>query len=116
MKIALHQGSAAGMFHWMDPVEAARLDLPPEGDVVEFSQEALRRLEEDRQQPLMASAMSLEAIESRINTVRSEISSIWNSALPDEEKYRQIYSKENEISLLQAGQFAFARAGFLKVA
>ena len=34
------------------------------------------------------------------------------SALPDDEKYRQISAKENEISLLQAGQFTFARAGF----
>jgi hypothetical protein len=82
------------------------------GDFVEFSDEALQAFKEAAIEPIKNGTFSLEQIEKRINVVRTEIAQVWNSALPEDEKYRQISAKENEISLLQAGQFTFARAGF----
>lgn len=84
------------------------------GDVVKFSEEAISAFKEAAIEPIKNGTFTLESLERRINVVRAEIAQVWNSALPDDEKYRQISSKENEISLLQAGQFTFARAGFAK--
>ncbi|MBC15831.1 MAG: hypothetical protein CL942_02135 [Desulfovibrio sp.] len=84
------------------------------GDVTEFSEEAIAAFKEAAIEPIKNGTFSLEQIERRIGVVRSEIAQVWNSALPDDEKYRQISSKENEIALLQAGQFTFAKAGFAK--
>ena len=81
-------------------------------DFAEFSDEAVAAFKEAAIEPIKNGTFSLEMIEQRINVVRGEIAQVWNSALPDEEKYRQITAKENEIALLQAGQFAFAKAGF----
>jgi len=97
--------------------DAARSDDSPDparpsGDVVTFSDEAVRAFRENAIEPIKNGTFTLKGLESRINTVRAEIVQVWNSALPDDEKYRQISARENEISLLQAGQFAFARAGF----
>ena len=83
-----------------------------EADTVSFSEEAMRRLEESALKPLQNGAYSLKSMERRIAVVRAEIAEVWGSALPDEEKYRLISAKENEIALLQAGQFEFARHGF----
>ena len=82
------------------------------GDFVDFSDEAIQAFKEAAIEPIKNGTFSLKQMEQRINVVRSEIAQVWNSALPDDEKYRQISAKENEISLLQAGQFTFARAGF----
>jgi len=82
------------------------------GDVVKFSEEALKAFKEAAIEPIKNGTFSLEQIDRRINVVRAEILSVWNSALPDDEKYREISAKENEIALLQAGQFTFAKAGF----
>jgi len=82
------------------------------GDWTEFSEAALAAFKETAIEPIKNGTFSLDGLERRINVVRTEISQVWNSALPDEEKYRQVSAKENEIALLQAGQFAFARAGF----
>nr|WP_287411048.1 hypothetical protein [Pseudodesulfovibrio sp.] len=84
------------------------------GDFIELSEEAIAAFKEAAIEPIKNGTFSLEHMESRIQTVRSEIADVWNSALPDDEKYRQISSKENEIALLQAGQYTFAKAGFSK--
>jgi len=84
------------------------------GDFVEFSNEAIQAFREAAIEPIKNGTFSLERIEQRINVVRGEIAQVWNSALPDDEKYRQISAKENEVALLQAGQFTFAKAGFSK--
>lgn len=93
-----------------DPVQAALEDM------VTFTEEALRKADEEGLQPLITEALSLKSIDQRIAVVEQEISQVWNSALPKEEKHRQISCKKNEIALLQAGQFSFARAGFYTAA
>lgn len=82
------------------------------GDLIDFSEEALEAFKAATIEPIKSTTFTLEHIEQRINVVREEIAQVWNSALPEEEKWRQISAKENEISLLQAGQFSFAKAGF----
>ena len=82
------------------------------GDAVTFSEEAVAAFKEAAIEPIKNGTFTLERIEGRINTVRMEIAEVWNSALPEDEKVRQISAKENEIALLQAGQFTFAKAGF----
>lgn len=86
----------------------------PHGDVVEFSKEAVTAFREAAIKPIKNGTFTLDSLERRINVVRAEILQVWNSALPEDEKYRQISAKENEIALLQAGQFTFAKAGFAK--
>lgn len=86
------------------------------GDITHFSDEAIAAFKEAALEPIKNGTFSLESIERRIGVVREEIARVWNSPLPDKEKWREISSKENEIALLQAGQFTFAKAGFsLKV-
>jgi hypothetical protein len=82
------------------------------GDRATFSAEAVRAFKESAIEPIKNGTFTLKGLESRINVVRAEIAQIWSSALPDGEKYRQISARDNEIALLQAGQFAFAKAGF----
>lgn len=82
------------------------------GDVVDISEEAIRAFREAAIEPVRSGAYVLRGMGQRISTVRAEISRIWNSALPDDEKNMQISARENEIALLQAGQFSYARAGF----
>ncbi len=84
------------------------------GDWVDFSKEAIAAFKEAAIEPIKNGTFTLESLEKRINVVRGEITQVWNSPLPDDEKYRQISAKENEISLLQAGQFTFAKAGFTR--
>lgn len=84
------------------------------GDWVEFSQEAIAAFKEAAIEPIKDGTFTLESLEKRINVVRGEIAQVWDSPLPDDEKYRQISAKENEIALLQAGQFTFAKAGFTR--
>ena len=84
------------------------------GDMVHFSEEAREAFREAAIEPIKNGTFTLESLEQRIRVVREEIARVWNSALPDEEKNLQISAKENEIALLQAGQFAFAKAGFSK--
>ena len=92
--------------------QAENAPLRPTGDLAAFSPEAIRAFRESAIEPIKNGTFSLRQIESRISTVRAEIVQVWNSALPDDEKFRIISSRENEIALLQAGQFAFAKAGF----
>ncbi|WP_319583274.1 hypothetical protein [uncultured Pseudodesulfovibrio sp.] len=82
------------------------------GDVVDISEEAIKAFREAAIEPIKHGTFTLDRLEARINTVRAEIAQIWGSALPDHEKYMQITARQNEISLLQAGQFTFAKAGF----
>ena len=82
------------------------------GDLAEFSDEAIAAFKEAAIEPIKDGTFTLASIERRISVVRGEIVEVWNSALPEDEKYRQISAKENEIALLQAGQFTFAKAGF----
>lgn len=82
------------------------------GDTVDFSEEAVAAFKEAAIEPIKDGTFTLRSLESRIQTVRTEIAEVWNSALPEDEKVRQISAKENEIALLQAGQFTFAKAGF----
>lgn len=86
----------------------------PAGDVAEFSEQAVAAFREAAIEPIKNGTFSLESLEARIRVVESEIVDIWNSALPDDEKYMQISARKNEIALLKAGQFAFAKAGFAK--
>nr|WP_231117026.1 hypothetical protein [Pseudodesulfovibrio alkaliphilus] len=86
------------------------------GDLAAFSPEAIRAFRESAIEPIKNGTFSLRQIENRINTVRAEIVQVWNSALPEDEKFRIINARENEISLLQAGQFTFAKAGFSRTA
>ncbi|MFH1912939.1 MAG: hypothetical protein ABIK45_01515 [Pseudomonadota bacterium] len=86
------------------------------GDLAIFSPEAIQAFRESAIEPIKNGTFSLRQIESRIQTVRAEILEVWNSALPDDEKFRIISSRENEIALLQAGQFTFAKAGFSRTA
>lgn len=105
-----HTGGYGFAEHLKEAVqeEAARLL----GDSAEFSEEAVAAFKEAAIEPIKDGTFTLERLESRIRTVRSEIAEVWNSALPEDEKVRQISAKENEIALLQAGQFTFAKAGF----
>jgi len=107
-----HLGGYSFEMHLKDVVqnEAKRLL----GDLAEFSEEAIAAFKEAAIEPIKDGTFTLESIEKRINVVRAEIAQVWGSALPEDEKYRQISSKENEIALLQAGQFTFAKAGFSK--
>ena len=82
------------------------------GDWVDFSEEAIAAFKEAAIEPIKNGTFTLKSLENRINVVREEIAQVWNSALPENEKYRQISAKENEIALLQAGQYTFAKAGF----
>ena len=82
------------------------------GDWAEFSEEAIAAFKEAALKPIKDGTFTLKSLENRINVVREEIAQVWSSALPDDEKYRQISAKENEIALLQAGQYTFAKAGF----
>jgi hypothetical protein len=81
-------------------------------DVVEFSAEAAQLLKEEGPKQLARKATSMESIHSRIAAIKEEIARIWNGPLPDKEKNLQIQGRETEISLLQAGLFEFAKAGF----
>ena len=81
-------------------------------DVVEISAEAAQLLKEEAPKQLARKALSLESIQSRIAAIHEEIARIWNSPLPDKEKNLQIQARETEISLLEAGLFEFAKAGF----
>lgn len=107
-----HKGGQSFEMHLKDVAqEQAKRFL---GDLAEFSDEAIAAFREAAIEPIKDGSFTLESIEKRITVVRSEIAQVWNSALPDDEKMRQISAKENEIALLQAGQFTFAKAGFSK--
>ncbi|MGE4423793.1 MAG: hypothetical protein AB7D39_15970 [Pseudodesulfovibrio sp.] len=82
------------------------------GDVVDISEEAIKAFREAAIEPIKNGTFTLDRLEQRINVVRAEIAQIWGSALPKHEKHMQISARENEIALLQAGQFTFAKAGF----
>ncbi|MBI9081794.1 MAG: hypothetical protein JEY79_18895 [Pseudodesulfovibrio sp.] len=107
-----HRGRYAFEMHLKDVAQEQTKRIL--GDFVEFSDEAVQAFKEAAIEPIKNGTFTLERIEQRINVVRGEIAEVWNSALPDDEKYRQINTKENEIALLQAGQFTFAKAGFSK--
>ncbi len=108
----------------LDPAALERLgvleggDEPAvtDGDSTSISAEAVRLFEQSALKPLVGEALSLKSIERRIAVVQAEIAEVWNSALPDDEKNRLVSCKENEIALLRAGQFAFAKAGFYRAA
>jgi len=96
---------------WEDP--AAQDDpVLKAGDRAVFSEAAREAFKQAAIEPIKNGTFSLDQLERRINVVRTEIDQVWNSALPRAEKDRQISAKENEIALLQAGQYAFAKAGF----
>ncbi len=117
MQVVMDAGRLAGLYFQAELEAAAEEPVSPDqGDTVDFSQEAVRRYRDSLLEPMVKSALSLEHMDQRIAQVRAEIAAVWNSALPDEEKYRQISSKELEISLLQAGQYQFAKAGFYRAA
>ncbi|AMK10613.1 MAG: hypothetical protein AB7E51_15865 [Pseudodesulfovibrio sp.] len=104
------QGS--GVYELLPEDPAHESIVGPAGDLVEISKEAIKAFREAAIEPIKNGTFTLDRLEQRINTVRAEIAHIWNSALPDEEKYLQISARQNEIALLQAGQFTFAKAGF----
>jgi len=115
MQIVMEAGRLAEAFLDMwrgEPREIAAPDV----DQAEFSEEALKRFKDSQLKPLVKRAMTLEVLDARIVAVQSEIQAVWNSSLPYEEKVRQVATKKTEISLLQAGQFEFAKAGFYRAA
>jgi len=113
MYIELDQAHSGGFSFEMHLKEVAQEEAKRVlGDLAEFSDDAIKAFKEAAIEPIKNGTFSLEQIEQRINTVRSEIAQIWNSGLPDDVKFRDISALENEISLLQAGQFTFAKAGF----
>ncbi|WP_147821019.1 hypothetical protein [Salidesulfovibrio onnuriiensis] len=114
MQVVLDGSRISGLLVSMDVGEAGESTVFRGGDVVDLSEEAVALFEESAREAMYDSAMSLEEFDKRIAVIRGEIAAVWNGPLPDDEKYRQISSKENEIALLQAGQFTFARAGFYK--
>ena len=105
-----HGGGGLFEMHLRDVAQAEAKRLT--ADSVAFSEEAMAAFKEAAIEPLKDGTFTLERLESRINTVQMEIAEVWNSALPEDEKVRQISAKENEIALLRAGQFTFAKAGF----
>lgn len=54
---------------------------------------------------------SLESMQQRIDAVRQEIAQVRSSPYSPEVKARLLEAARNELSLLQAGQYSFARAG-----
>lgn len=90
-------------------------DSITKNDLVEISEEALTALKDSALRPLAHNGYTLRSLEERVNVVRAEIASIWNSSLPDKEKHLQISSKEWEIALLQAGQFEFAKSALSRM-
>lgn len=116
MHVVLNGDRTNGLPVRMDTDEEVDIPVFRSQDVVELSEEAVERFEKNAKEAMYESAMSLEDFDKRISVIRSEIAAIWNGPLPDDEKYRTISAKENEIALLQAGQFSFARAGFYRVA
>ncbi len=53
---------------------------------------------------------SIDRLGQRIDTVRREIDDIWHSPLSDRQKVIETSSRDWEIALLQAGQFALGRS------
>ncbi|WP_419785619.1 hypothetical protein [Pseudodesulfovibrio sp.] len=92
--------------------EASGEAKPHLGDSAIFSEAAIAAFKEAAIEPIKNGTFSLDGLQRRINTVRTEINQVWNSAMSDSEKDRQISAKKNEIALLQAGQYTFAKAGF----
>ena len=114
---AIGEWVAAGYPAWAAPLAGKTSSRPDDGarapgDRVEFSEEAIAAFKEAAIEPIKNGTFTLDRLEQRIKVVRTEIDQVWNSALPRSEKDRQISAKENEISLLQAGQYAMAKAGF----
>lgn len=116
MQVVMDTGQLAGLYFQAELDAAEEHVFRDLGDKVDISEEAVCRYRESLMKPMVRSALSLEHMDRRIAQVRAEIAAVWNSALPDEEKYRQISSKELEISLLQAGQYQFAKSGFYRAA
>lgn len=100
----------------MDSEEAQATSVFRDEDHIELSDEAVKLFREEAGEAMRTSALSLEEFDRRIAVIREEIAVVWGGVLPKDEKYRLISAKENEIALLQAGQFTFARAGFYRVA
>ena len=114
---AIGEWIAAGYPAWAAPPAGNGSSKPDgtaraPGDRVEFSEAAIAAFKEAAIEPIKHGTFTLDRLEQRINVVRTEIDQVWNSALPRVEKDRQISAKENEIALLQAGQYAMAKAGF----
>ncbi|HKI82529.1 MAG TPA: hypothetical protein VKA04_12845 [Pseudodesulfovibrio sp.] len=106
------QVEGGSVFGPLPEEEARKQAMHWPGDIVDISEEAIKAFRETAIEPIKNGTFTLDRLEQRINTVRAEIAQIWGSALPDNEKHMQISARENEISLLQAGQFTFAKAGF----
>lgn len=116
MQIVMEAGKLAEAFLADWRKERREAFASAKGDLAEFSEEAVKRFKDSQLKPLVKRAMSLEVLDERIEAIQSEIQAVWNSALPYEEKVRQVATKKTEISLLQAGQFEFAKAGFHRAA
>jgi hypothetical protein len=106
------QVEGGSVFGPLPEEDARKRAMHRPGDVADISEEAVKASREAAIEPIRNGTFTLDRLEQRINVVRAEIARIWGSALPDDEKYMQISARENEIALLQAGQFTFARAGF----
>ena len=108
MLISAELDRLAELYIWLDGLEVEDGRAPADPDTVDLSEEARRRFEQSGLDPL--DDFSLKELDKRIAVVRAQIAELWNSALPEKEKHKQIQSKEVEISLLQAGQFTFAKS------
>ena len=113
MRTVLDIGRGPAALEWFGPEAREGGGPPVHGlDRADISDEAMRRYEQSGLKPPLRRAPSLTVLQSRIGAIREEIARIWNSPLPDKDKYIQISARETEISLLEAGIFEFARAGF----
>lgn len=106
-RISAENGSFPGDVDARDKLALKKKAL---ADFANFSQKAQELWNELPEKPVWDGSYSLDQLERRKEAVRQEISTIWNSTLPRDEKHRQIGARKNEIALLQAGQFTFARA------
>ncbi|WP_243546944.1 hypothetical protein [Pseudodesulfovibrio tunisiensis] len=110
MLMEVHEGRLSALFPWIAEAEAGESEADVSGDTVQLSEKALRLFEESSFASMADGTYSLKSIDRRIAVVQAEIDLVWNSALPWDEKNRQVQAKENEIALLQAGQFTFLKS------
>ena len=108
MHISTEMDRLSELYLWLDGLGEVEDPVKESADLIDISDEAKRMFEESGLEPL--DNFSLKELDKRIAVVRQQIQELWGSSLPKKEKYSQIRSKEIEISLLQAGQFSFAKS------
>jgi uncharacterized protein YicC (UPF0701 family) len=109
MQIVSDAGLLARMVLGFQPPEHLQSKSEPGADVVDISDEALKQYQDSLARRMQNGTYTLNVLQDRVDAVYQEIDDVWESALPDKEKWRRIDAKETEIALLQAGQFEFLK-------